>query len=223
MRLDEIKIEKKIDKGLLGKCYKLQNGDVFKKFNSPISVDDIDKYKYFLNYQNDSFTFPFDFVYDDVYFYGHISKFAFGEKMFNIFSKSDLINMSTHSIKLENNIKYVSSGNIIMFDFHDENLLYDGTKFTVIDHDEYCGNKSNLYLAKEIEDINIGYYKNIIKQLVIYNLGSIKDCKFILNKASKYKELKMSGSEMLYKIKEDLDRYFKEDIKTIDDVKKISR
>ena len=34
MRLDEIKIEKKIDKGLLGKCYKLQNGDVFKMKDS---------------------------------------------------------------------------------------------------------------------------------------------------------------------------------------------
>ena len=222
MNIDNIKVGKKLGQGKFGICYLMENGYILKKFNVPLPVVDLDKFKYFLKYKNDSIMFPINFIYDDVYLYGHISKRAFGKRLVDTFSSSNLLNMSTRSIKLENNIKYISKGKIQMFDIHDENVIYDGNKFSVIDTDQYF-KMNNLYTIKEVENINIGYYKNMIKELTISNLSKFKYNRFIIDKLYKYEKLDISGSEMIYKIKCDLDKYYKEDIKSIEDIGKVIR
>lgn len=222
MNIDDIKTIEKLGQGEFGICYLMENGYVLKKFNIPLPIVDLDKFKYFLKYKNDSIMFPVSFIYDDIYLYGHISKRAFGKRLVDTFSSSNLLDMSTHSIRLENNIKHISKGKIQMFDMHDENVLYDGKKFSVIDTDEYF-NMGSLYTVKEVEKVNIGYYKNMIKELTISSLSKFKYNRFIIDKVHKYENLNMSGSEMIYKIKCDLDKYYKEDIKSIEDIGKVIR
>lgn len=222
MKIDDIKTKEKIGEGSYGICYLMDNDYVLKKLKKPLPVSDIDKFRYFLNYKNDSIMFPVNFIYDDIYLYGHISKRAYGRKLFDIFSSSNLLKMSTHSIKLENNIKYISKGKIMINDLHDENILYDENKFSIIDTDDYV-RAGSLYSEKEIEKRNVNYYKRIIKALTLFSSVKFKCNKYIVDRTLKYEKLSMSGSEMLYKIKCDLDNYYKEDIKSMDDIRNISR
>lgn len=222
MNLEDIKIKEKIGEGACGVCYLINKNYVLKKLNTPLPVIEIDKFKYFLNYKNDSIMFPIDFLYDDINLYGYITKKAYGESLFNKFSSSNLIKLSMHSIKLENDIKYISDGKIIIEDLHDENILYDKNKLSVIDTDLYL-KAGDLYSKKEILERNINSYKNVIKNLTIFSSLKFNCSSFIINKALKYEKLNISASEMIYKLKCDLDKYYKTDIQSIDDIKKVSR
>ena len=64
MNLREIKNKKFLGKGNFSKCYLLDDGNVLKIFNKPKSLYEMDNFKYFIKYSNDSFVFPFEFIYD---------------------------------------------------------------------------------------------------------------------------------------------------------------
>ena len=148
MLLKEIGNKKILGEGRMSRCYLLEDGNVLKLFKHTRNLYEMDNFKYFLQYSNDSFVFPFDFIYDSRNFYGYIMKKAPGKTLKQIFSKSTLTNLSNHSYKLERDIDFISSGGIFIYDFHDENVLYDGNKYSVIDPDEY-GVRSNIERAKE--------------------------------------------------------------------------
>ena len=61
------------------KIYLLDDNNLLKIFNKPKELYEMDKFKYFLNYENKNFIFPFEFVYDDEYFYGYITKRVIGK------------------------------------------------------------------------------------------------------------------------------------------------
>jgi len=65
MKLEEIEKKEYIDKGDFSKCYDIGNHNVLKLFNNSMSIADIHKFKYLLKYRNESFLFPFEFVYDE--------------------------------------------------------------------------------------------------------------------------------------------------------------
>lgn len=219
MEKKELGAKEFIGKGMLGKVYKLENGNVYKEFNRPDCISEIDRFKYFLEYKNDSIVFPFDFVYGKTKFYGHISKYALGNKFVDAVLDSNIEDMSTNIIMLENDIKKISEGKIIMFDFHDENLLYDGKKFSVIDVDEYSYS-SRVYSKYDILEKNSGYLNNLIIMAFLENIDKNKN--YFCDKFSKYKYVS-SASELLLLMKETLDKYYREDIKSLGDIKKISR
>ena len=51
MELKEIGNKIKLGKGQTSKSYLLEDGNVLKLFNNPKTLDEIDRFKYFLNYQ----------------------------------------------------------------------------------------------------------------------------------------------------------------------------
>ena len=114
MKLKDIGSKEFFDKGGLSKCYLLEDGNILKLFKQPRKLYEMDNFKYFLKYSNDSFCFPFEFIYDSRKFYGYIMKRMPGKKLGEVFSASNLINLSKHSYKLEKDIDYVSSGGIVL-------------------------------------------------------------------------------------------------------------
>ena len=65
MNLEDFISKKLLKEGTTAKCFLLQNGNVFKQFNNPLSISDVERFKYFLNFENESILFPFDFIYDN--------------------------------------------------------------------------------------------------------------------------------------------------------------
>lgn len=219
MELKEIKNKKYFNKGRTAKCYLLNNGNILKLFNSKRDLSEIDRFKYMLEYTNESFVFPFEFIYDSEKFYGYITKRAPGIILELAFSKSNLIDLSKHSQDLERDIDYISEGSIVLYDFHNQNVLYDGKKYSVIDHDENAIYRPIDY-AKEF---NQKAHRIMISKLFEKSIESNKHTKFILDKVNQYKYSDIRPSQMIGQIKQDIDFYFKEDIKTIQELNSIIR
>ncbi len=219
MQQKEIGKKKFLGNGKFNKCYTLENGNVYKEFGKPLNLVEIDRFKYLLEYKNSSMAFPFDFVYDNKMFYGYITEKAPGIVMEKAFEKSNILDMSTNSIRVEKDIKFISNGLIMMYDFHDNNFMYDGKKFTIIDFDEYA--KVSVYSKDEIIKRNIKTYKGLFCGLFNGILKPNRNTSYVVNKIQKYYHLDISASEMLYQIKEDMDKYYKTDINKPEDIKQI--
>lgn len=219
MLLKEIGNRKFLGKGTMSRCYLLEDGKVLKLFKRTRNLYEMDNFKYFLEYSNDSFVFPFEFIYDSRKFYGYIMKKAPGKALKQIFSKSTLTNLSNHSYKLERDIDFVSSGGIFLYDLHDENVLYDGNKYSVIDPDENAISDNPLR-AKEF---NNKAHRMLIGNLFLDNIESIKHTRLIRKNIYEYKNIGIRPSEMIAQVKSDMENYYKEKIETLEDINNIIR
>ncbi len=211
--------KKLLKKGTTSKCFLLQNGNVFKQFNTHLSISDVERFKYFLNFENESILFPFDFIYDDKKFYGYVTKRAIGDTLSESFSSSNLEKLSTNSIKVEKNIELVSEGKIVMHDLHSDNVIYDGNLVQVIDPDEY-GIRDG-YTVEEIKEINFKYYRILISNLFIRNMVLNKDTQYIIDKINLHKYTGYRASQIIINIKDEMEKYTKEQIDTVDDFNRI--
>ena len=176
--------KKLLKKGTTSQCFILKTGDIFKQFNKPLSMSDVERFKYFLNYKNENFLFPFDFIYDDKKFYGYISKRALGQTLKESFSSSNLEKLFIDSIKLEKNIDYISQGKILTHDLHSENIIYDGNLIQIIDSDEYGIRES--YSIDEIKNINYQYYRVLISYLCIKKMIKNNNSQYIIDRINSY-------------------------------------
>lgn len=219
MNIEDFISKKLLKKGTTAKCFLLQNGNVFKQFNTPLSISDVERFKYFFNFENESILFPFDFICDNKKFYGYITKKAFGETLSESFSSSNLEKISTHSIKTEKNIDLVSQGKILMHDLHSDNVIYDGNLVQIIDPDEY--GIRDIYTVDEIKDTNFKYYRTLISNLFITNIGINKNTQYIIDKINLYKYTGYRASEVIINIKYEMEKYTKETINTVDDFNSI--
>ena len=193
--------------------------NILKLFKNPRDLYDLERYKYFMNYQNDSFIFPFEFIYDSKKFYGYKTKRVYADTLESIFANSDLLKLSTNSFKLEKNIDFVSNGGISLYDFHSKNVLYDGNMYSVIDHDEN-GISNNL---EDTKKRNQHAHRVLIGNLFIEKLKNFKHTRLIKKNIDKYIYSTIKPSEMIVSIKEQLDKEYKEDIRELDDITKIVR
>lgn len=219
MNLNEIGKKEEFIISKLSKLYILEDGNILKLFKNPRDVSEIDRYRYMLNYDNDNFVFPFEFIYDNRKFYGYITRRVNGKTLGSVFSKSILLDLSTNSHRLEKNIDYVSDGGITLYDLHSENILYDGKNYSVIDHDE-----NGLYRKpQDAKSDNRFYYRTVIGNLFINNIENNKHTRLIKENINKYIYMKMFPSEMIVKVKEEMEKYYKEKIDTIDDLHTILR
>jgi len=219
MNLSEIDKKQFLGKGNMSKCYILEDGNVLKLFNCPRDVSEIERFKYFLKYSNNSFLFPFEFIYDSRKFYGYITKKAMGKTLSETFFKSNLLKLSKDSYKLERDMDFVSSGGIVLYDLHDDNVLYDGEKYSVIDFDE-SGISSDIQYAS---NANRRYHNILIGNLFLENLYKIKSSQIIIDKINKYKFMSIRPSEMIVQVKNDIEKYYNEDIDVLDDINNIIR
>ena len=219
MNIEDFMSKKLLKKGTTAKCFLLQNGNVFKQFNAPLSISDVERFKYFLNFENENILFPFDFVYDNKRFYGYVTKRAIGDTLTESFSSSNLEKLSTNSIKVEKNIDLVSQGKILMHDLHSDNVIYDGNLMQIIDPDEY--GIRDIYTVEEIKDTNFKYYRTLISNLFINDLEINKNTQYIIDKINLYKYTGYRASEVIIKIKDDMEKYTKETINTVDDFNRI--
>lgn len=219
MNLEDFISKKLLKKGTTAKCFLLQNGNIFKQFNNPLCISDVERFKYFLNFENESILFPFDFIYDNKKFYGYVAKRAFGQTLRESFSGSNLERLSTHSIKTEKNIDFVSQGKILMHDLHSDNVIYDGNLVQIIDPDEY--GIRDIYTVDEIKDINFKYYRTLISNLFITNIGINKNTQYIIDKINFHKYTGYRASEVIINIKYEMEKYTKETINTVDDFNSI--
>ena len=74
MRLEEIGNKQKYKVSRMAKLFILDDDNILKLFKNPKEIYEIDRYKYMLNYDNESLVFPFEFIYDEKNFYGYITK-----------------------------------------------------------------------------------------------------------------------------------------------------
>ena len=130
-----------------------------------------------------------------------------------------MLNLSNNSIKLEKDIDFVSEGGIVLYDLHDENILYDGENYSVIDFDE-SGISGNIQYASYT---NRHYHNILIGNLFLENLYKIKSPQLIIDKVNKYKLMSMRPSEIIGQVKEDIEKYYKEDIDVLDDINNFIR
>lgn len=221
MNLNKIEGKKFLGKGNYGKCYELESGSILKLFNKPQSLIEIDKFRYMLKYKNESFLFPFDFVYDDKKFYGYISKKSLGIPLKDSFSSSNIEELSNNSILLEEDILKISEGRILIDDFHEGKIMYDGQKLEVIDTDFYQALVP--FTPKEIRKDNLFHYKIVLARLFKTNITYIEDTKYIFGQIDKYLHSDILPSDMIASIKEDMEKYYKEKIKTMNQIQKIIR
>lgn len=223
MNIEDFMDKKLLKKTKKSKCYLLQNGNVFKQFNCPLSVSDVERFKHFLNYENESILFPFDFICDSKKFYGYITKRAIGQTLSECFLDSDLDKLSTNSIKVEKNIEFVSQGKILMHDLHSDNVIYDGNLVQIIDPDEY--GIRDIYTVEETKDTNFKYYRTLISNLFIVNMQGIKNrhADYFIDRVNCYKYTGYRASEVIMKIKDDMEKYTKEQIETSGDFNSIIR
>lgn len=219
MNIEDFMSKKLLKKGTTAKCFLLQNGNVFKQFNSPLNISDVERFKYFLNFENENILFPFDFVCDNKKFYGYVTKRAIGDTLTESFSSSNLEKLSTNSIKVEKNIDLVSQGKILMHDLHSDNVIYDGNLMQIIDPDEY--GIRDIYTVEEIKDTNFKYYRTLISNLFINDLEINKNTQYVIDKINLYKYTGYRASEVIIKIKDDMEKYTKETINTVDDFNRI--
>ena len=219
MNTEDFISKKLLKKGTTAKCFLLQNGNVFKQFNSPLNISDVERFKYFLNFENENILFPFDFVCDNKRFYGYVTKRAIGDTLTESFSSSNLEKLSTNSIKVEKNIDLVSQGKILMHDLHSDNVIYDGNLMQIIDPDEY--GIRDIYTVEEIKDTNFKYYRTLISNLFINDLEINKNTQYVIDKINLYKYTGYRASEVIIKIKDDMEKYTKETINTVDDFNRI--
>ena len=207
-----------IGKGQCGKCYELENGNVLKIFNRPKSISELKKYKTFLNYKNETIVFPHEFVTTMTKLKGHISKKVYGHKLdteeFKLYKIDDMYRGLFH---LEKDIDFISNSNIRMIDTHSGNIFYNGSKFSIIDVDSY-------QIYDNLSDRII--YKNtmIIKE-IFYNLfissGNIKSKSDLDLLLRKYIFWDSSICETVYEFKNIIEKYYKNNIETIDDIKRL--
>lgn len=233
MNIKDYEVVKKLHGGNQSKSYLLKNGNVLKIFSMPYHVSEIERYKYFLKYKNDSFVFPLEFISDSDKLYGYIYKYIPGLTLSKCFNSSDLIGLSNNSKPLENDIDFMSDAGITLYDFHDGNIIYNEKKYRVIDPDDYglytldteiTNSYGELYNPKlVVQNKNRSMHRIVICNLFISNLKSVPHTKLILDKISKYKKLEVFPSEIIMSVKDDLDRTFKDDIKTLDYLKRYSR
>ena len=209
--------KKYIGEGIQGKCYELKNGIILKKFKYPRDIEDIEKFKYFLEYQNDSFMFPFDFIYNKRNFHGYFCKKALGKSLGQTFKDSNLIKMAENSQKLEEDINKVSDGKIRLYDIRYENILYDQNKLSVIDPDEFS--HLDYLTTDQVKRDNNNQYRSLIVNLFLRNL-QFNEQSFKLYRIDDYRRSNIPVSEIIYRIKRDLDRYYNVDIQTLDELKK---
>lgn len=221
MNLKQFKTKKFLNKGTTGKCFLLKDGTVFKKFNSPLDLSELERFKYFLNYKNDNFLFPFDFIYDNKKFYGYITKRALGDTLQKTFKNSDLEKLSINCIKLEKNIDLISEGKIIMYDYHSENVMYDGNLIQVIDSDDY--GITDFYTEDAVKERNYEYNRIMMCNLCLTNIKLNKHTDYITDRIIRYKHSDVKVSEILVNIKEDIEKHYKENISTINDFNNIIR
>lgn len=217
--------KKLIGEGINGKCYELETGEVLKRFKLKRDISELKKYKRFLEYENDSVFFPYKFFTDRKYINAYISKKAPGKQICNCLPLYSFNDISRDLFKLERDILLVSSGNILMCDNHSENMLYDGSKFSIIDVDEYF-----FYDTTEM-DKNYVYIRNITKiENAIFEVfcDYIDKCnlssndKFeILRSFRKYIFWDYGPSLQVLEYKNILENVLKEEVKVLDDVKKI--
>ena len=218
MNLDQFMNKKYLNKGQTGICYLLGNNTVLKIFNDSKKTSEIDKFKYFQKFNNNSFVFPFEFVqYDDI-FYGYISQFVVGKRLREVFNDSNLVTMSKKSYKLEKDIDFVSSGKIIVEDLSADNILYSD-EFKVIDPDYYV--VDNSYDVDYINKLNHEIYKGTILDLFVYPyLKNKENHKFIIDRAEYYNHKDIKASELILCFKEDMEKYYKEEFETINEFNK---
>lgn len=210
-----------LGKGHEGVCYDLKNGNALKLYGNVRSLFEIEKFKYMLKHKNESFLFPFEFVFDNEHFLGHISKKALGLTLEKSFNNLDLETLFVHSMSLEDNIEQISQAKILLDDFHEGNVMYDKEKLEVIDTDFY---KINVDIpVKNITRLNLDYYKFTISGLLKRGIKCTDKTRYIFDKIVKYEYLTKSGSELLIKIKEDMEKYYKEKIDTIEDLHEVLR
>lgn len=221
MKLEEIGKCEKFKVCKMSKLFILEDNKILKLFKNPRDLSELERYKYFLNYENDSFIFPVEFIYDYKKFYGYITKRVYADTLESVFSKSDLIKLSSNSFKLEKNIDFISSGGITLYDFHLENVLYDGKNYSVIDHDE----DGILQNSENVKKRNQHVHRTLIGNLFIEKLEEIdwKHTKLIRENIYEYMYSKIRPSEMIIRVKEQIDKEYKEDIKELEDIKNIVR
>ena len=219
MKLKQIGNKTYFDEGSLSKCYLLDDGNVLKLFDEPRKLYEMDNFKYFLKYSNDSFCFPFEFIYNSRKFYGYIIKRMPGKKLKEFFHTSNLIHLYKNYFKLEKDMDFVSSGGIVLYDLHDENILYDGEKYSVVDPDE----NAVISDALRAKEFNYRFHRILIGNLFLENIEDIKHTKLIRDNITKYKYMFIRPSEMIFQVKDDMERYYKEKIETVEDVNNIIR
>ena len=221
MKLEEIGNKEKFKICKMSKLFLLENDKILKLFKNPRDLYEIERYKYFMNYANDSFIFPLEFIYDSKKFYGYITKRVYADTLESIFANSDLLKLSSNSFKLEKNIDLVSSGGITLYDFHSENVLYDGNSYSVIDHDEN-GISNSLEDAKKR---NQQAHRTLIGNLFLEKLAEFDFEHTRLIRKNIYNDMYTSirPSEMIIKIKEQIDKEYKEDIQELEEIKNIVR
>lgn len=219
MNLETIGKKQFLGGGHFGKCYVLDNGMILKLYNESKNLSEIEKFKYFLKYKNENFLFPFDFIYDEELFYGHISKRSMGTEIGKCFSSINLNNLLRHAKTLENGIKTISDGKILIFDFSSSNVLYDNEKLEVIDHDFYQI-KQDMKIS-EIKKQNIEHLRGLVACLFMDELIEEESARKIVEKIMEYEDYDNSIDDMIFLIKQEIEKHYQEQIDKIDDLKNI--
>ncbi len=210
-----------IGQGQNAKCYLLRDQKhVYKQFKEPLELFDLEleRYQYFLDCINDSVCFPYKLNIKNNVLYGYYLDYVLGKRLFTVFSSSILSLLAQHSLVLEKDIIDISKKHILMIDVHDQNILYNYHKLSVIDIDSY--QITNLPLL-QLQKYNLNSYKEVILDLLESQIVKSEDTKMLKEELLKYYKNNILASEMLYKISDLMVSLYGKDIQTVNDLNQL--
>ena len=105
-----------------------------------------------------------------------------------------------------------------MIDVHDQNILYNYHKLSVIDIDSY--QITNLPLL-QLQKYNLNSYKEVILDLLESQIVKSEDTKMLKEELLKYYKNNILASEMLYKISDLMVSLYGKDIQTVNDLNQL--
>ena len=212
-----------LGEGTSGRCYEIKTGEVVKLFKFSRDIKEIEKYRQFSKFQNDSILFPYDFLVKNNKFIGYVTKKASGQILDYSLRVHSLESISRNSIKLEKDIKYISYNGVMMFDVHRENMFYDGYKFSIIDTD---GFDSSAYEEESTYLRNVNKVKRAIFEVIRDELVSKNNPVFqneLYLKMYKYVTWDYSISEMILLFRDILEKHYGESIDKLCDIKQLKK
>ena len=225
MTLDEYCSKKLFVKSTNSKCYLIgkEQDRVLKIFNVPFNKENVEKFEYFLDYKNDSFIFPHEFIVYGDKFLGYVTQRSNGKELEKVIDKIDFVTYSKRSKKLEEDIVYVSNGKILINDISTRNILYEKELLRVIDPDfykVYCNSSVN-----EVLNYNMKVYKSCIADLFIlpYLRMKKKPDKYVVEKINQYMKSDINTSEFIINLKLILEDYYDSEINNLREFNKILR
>lgn len=199
--------------GYNASVYKLDDNNVFKKFDKPNKFEY--SCEYLSNYCSDAFIYPKELVYENGRFVGYIMDYIHGNTLDKIDENENIHKYIEEVKRKEYDVAGISAHKLFAIDFKAENIIYtDDKELIFIDTDYYFK-----YPKKDLYQLNLTSFSFacLMPLLNIYHED------FKSKRLNHYKELvkdgRMRASRFFNEVTDEINHEVSSDIETFKDAR----